>query len=126
MYANGARLIAVPGWPLPTFCTASAANTRTVSTARLSTSDQSSGTTATVSASMSLICSVLVTWRETFLSVGTTAARGDHEGKRGSDLDLGAVPGPEGVEDAVTVHALVGVGAEEVALSLNERGGQPF
>ena len=29
----GARLIAVPGWPLPTFCTASIARTRTVSTA---------------------------------------------------------------------------------------------
>ena len=33
-YASGARLIAVPGWPLPTFCTASAASSRTVSTAR--------------------------------------------------------------------------------------------
>ena len=33
-YAAGARLIAVPGWPLPTFSTASAASTRTVSTAR--------------------------------------------------------------------------------------------
>ena len=44
VYANGANDIAVPGWPLPTFCTASAANTRAVSTARLSNSDQSSGT----------------------------------------------------------------------------------
>jgi hypothetical protein len=34
--AGGARLIAVSGWPLPTFCTASAANIRTVSTARTS------------------------------------------------------------------------------------------
>ena len=32
-YAAGARLIAVPGWPLPTFWTASAARTRTVLTA---------------------------------------------------------------------------------------------
>src|SRR3954452_21671919 len=35
-YAAGARLIAVPGWPLPTFWTASAANRRTVSTVRTS------------------------------------------------------------------------------------------
>src|SRR5688500_9244994 len=41
-YAAGARLIAVPGWPLPTFCTASIARTRTVSTARVSRSVQSS------------------------------------------------------------------------------------
>src|SRR5258706_16148570 len=39
-YAAGARLIAVPGWPLPDFSTASIARTRTVSTARRSTSDQ--------------------------------------------------------------------------------------
>src|SRR6478672_8328209 len=39
-YAAGARLMAVPGWPLPTFCTASAARTRTVSTARTSRSVQ--------------------------------------------------------------------------------------
>ena len=39
---TGARLIAVPGWPLPTFCTASMARTRTVSTARWSRSVQSS------------------------------------------------------------------------------------
>src|SRR3712207_1556630 len=32
-YATGARLIAVPGCPFPTFCTASIARTRTVSTA---------------------------------------------------------------------------------------------
>src|SRR5918995_2486372 len=37
-YASGARLMAVPGCPLPTFCTASAARTRTVSTARTSRS----------------------------------------------------------------------------------------
>jgi hypothetical protein len=43
VYAAGARLIAVPGWPLPTFCTASAASTRAVSTARVSNSVQSSG-----------------------------------------------------------------------------------
>ncbi len=41
-YAAGARLIAVPGWPLPTFCTASIASTRTVSTALSSSSVQSS------------------------------------------------------------------------------------
>src|SRR4051794_9035944 len=40
-YAAGARLIAVPGWPLPTFCTASMASTRTVSTALSSSSFQS-------------------------------------------------------------------------------------
>src|SRR6476661_6267303 len=39
-YAAGARLIAVPGWPLPTFSTASAARTRTVSTAFTSRSVQ--------------------------------------------------------------------------------------
>ena len=38
-HAAGARLIAVPGWPLPVFWTASAARTRAVSTARISTSD---------------------------------------------------------------------------------------
>ena len=32
--------MAVPGWPLPTFCTASAASSRVVSTARTSRSDQ--------------------------------------------------------------------------------------
>ena len=41
-YAAGARLIAVPGWPLPAFSTASIASTRIVSTARRSRSDQSS------------------------------------------------------------------------------------
>src|SRR5580765_8338972 len=35
-YAAGARLMAVPGCPLPTFWTASAARVRTVSTARTS------------------------------------------------------------------------------------------
>ena len=39
-------------------------------------------------------------------------------------LDLGAVAGPEGVEDALLVDALVGVRAEEVALALHEGGGQ--
>src|SRR6478609_4812158 len=42
-YASGARLIAVPGWPLPTFWTASAASTLIVSTARESRSVQPSG-----------------------------------------------------------------------------------
>ena len=55
VYASGARLIAVPGWPLPTFCTASAASTRAVSTARVSTSDQSSGRWAVVRTSMSSV-----------------------------------------------------------------------
>src|SRR4051795_1208008 len=41
-YAAGARLIAVPGWPLTTFCTESIASTRTVSTAWSSCSVQSS------------------------------------------------------------------------------------
>src|SRR4051812_6616642 len=36
-------LIAVPGWPLPTFCTASIARTRTVSIARRSSSPKPSG-----------------------------------------------------------------------------------
>src|SRR5699024_4943704 len=52
MYAAGARLMAVPGCPLPTFCTASAANTRTVSTARRSTSVHSRR--------FSLTCSLLI------------------------------------------------------------------
>src|SRR5688572_29854365 len=37
-YAAGARLIAVPGCPLPTFCTASAVSSLVVSTARRSRS----------------------------------------------------------------------------------------
>src|SRR3954449_10975466 len=41
-YAAGARLIAVPGCPVPTFSTASIASTRTVSTARWSSSVHSS------------------------------------------------------------------------------------
>ena len=36
-------LIAVPGWPLPTFWTASMASTRTVSIARRSSSPKPSG-----------------------------------------------------------------------------------
>src|SRR4051812_46028150 len=40
-YAAGARLMAVPGWPLPTFCTESMARTRAVSTAFWSRSVQS-------------------------------------------------------------------------------------
>ena len=50
-YAAGARLIAVPGWPLPTFCTESMASTRTVSTARSSVSFQSSFATGFLSPS---------------------------------------------------------------------------
>src|SRR3954454_5280626 len=42
-YAVGAMLIAVPGWPLPTFCTASIARTRAVSMARRSSSVKPSG-----------------------------------------------------------------------------------
>ncbi len=42
-YASGARLIAVPGWPLPTFCTASIASTRAVSMALRSRSPNPSG-----------------------------------------------------------------------------------
>jgi hypothetical protein len=38
-YATGASEIAVPGWPLPTFSTASAARTRAVFTAFESSSD---------------------------------------------------------------------------------------
>jgi heme o synthase len=45
-YAAGARLIAVPGCPFPVFCTASAASTRMVSTARESSSVQPSGVIA--------------------------------------------------------------------------------
>ena len=56
VYASGARLIAVPGWPLPTFCTASAASTRTVSTATESTSVQSSGWLGRVRAEISSDC----------------------------------------------------------------------
>src|SRR5258708_39399442 len=47
-YAAGARLIAVPGCPEPTFCTASIARTRTRSTARLSVADQSRALVLTV------------------------------------------------------------------------------
>src|SRR3954454_20719528 len=46
-YAAGARLIAVPGWPLPVFCTASIAKTRTVSTDLRSRSVHSSWGTVT-------------------------------------------------------------------------------
>ena len=53
VYATGARLMAVPGWPLPTFWTASAASTRAVSTARESSSVQSSGWWAWVNAEIS-------------------------------------------------------------------------
>ena len=49
----GARLIAVPGCPLPTFWTASAASTRMVSTAAESISDQSSGRCGWVSVEIS-------------------------------------------------------------------------
>src|SRR4051794_6767149 len=42
-YAAGARLIAVPGWPLPTFWTESIASMRVVSTARRSRSVHSRG-----------------------------------------------------------------------------------
>jgi hypothetical protein len=45
-YAAGARLMAVPGWPLADFCTASIARTRVVSTVRRSRSDQFSGSSA--------------------------------------------------------------------------------
>src|SRR6478735_12536000 len=61
VYASGARLIAVPGCPLPTFCTESAASTRTVSTALASTSDQSSGTYALVRAAISAVAADMVT-----------------------------------------------------------------
>src|SRR5246500_510516 len=53
VYARGARLIAVPGWPLPTFWTASAASTRMVSTADESRSVQSSGWLGRVRAEIS-------------------------------------------------------------------------
>jgi len=43
VYATGARLIAVPGWPLPVFCTASIASVRIMSTMRVSSSVQPSG-----------------------------------------------------------------------------------
>jgi hypothetical protein len=42
-YAVGPMLMAVPGWPLPTFWTASMASTRTVSIARRSSSPMPSG-----------------------------------------------------------------------------------
>lgn len=45
VYALGARFMAVPGWPLPTFCTASAARMRAVSTARWSNSVHSKSDT---------------------------------------------------------------------------------
>src|SRR6478672_13219468 len=61
LYANGARLMAVPGCPFPTFCTESAASTRTVSTALASTSDQSSGTYALVRAAITAVAADMVT-----------------------------------------------------------------
>src|ERR671914_961632 len=47
-------------------------------------------------------------------------------GRATSARDLGAVAAPQGVERAVAVDAAVGVRAEEVALSLRERGRKPF
>src|SRR5690606_25824585 len=41
-------------------------------------------------------------------------------------LDLGAIAGPQGVEGPRPVDAPVGVCAEEVALTLHERGGEPL
>jgi hypothetical protein len=38
VYASGANAIAVPGWPLPAFCTASIASVLTVSMDRRATS----------------------------------------------------------------------------------------
>src|SRR5947209_4705959 len=78
-YAVGAMLIAVPGWPLPTFCTASIARTRTVSTAVRSRSPKPSArvgcgcrgdpvgvsvaASAGASASVLLVPLSLVIWR---------------------------------------------------------------
>lgn len=39
--------------------------------------------------------------------------------------DLGAIARPEGVERAGLVGSLVSVGAEKVALALDDSGGQP-
>src|SRR5258707_1710816 len=55
-YAAGARLIAVPGCPEPTFWTASMARTRTRSTARLSEADQSRELVLTVIPSAVVNC----------------------------------------------------------------------
>src|SRR6266702_1883154 len=50
--ATGASDIAVPGWPLPTFCTASAASTRTVSTVLRSRSVHENGEFETAGSSL--------------------------------------------------------------------------
>ena len=63
-YAAGARLIAVPGWPLPTFWTASMASARTVSTARWSRSVQSSFEVLTGQGSFDVACSAGRAWQE--------------------------------------------------------------
>ena len=79
LYANGARLIAVPGWPLPTFCTASAANTRAVSTDLMSRADQNSGCEALVSLLISVDSTsavIGVSLFEAFLNTGEISARG--------------------------------------------------
>src|SRR5688500_16082285 len=67
-YAVGAMLIAVPGWPLPTFWTASMARTRMVSTAFWSRSVQSS-----------VFCLVLT---------GAPSAGAMHAGRRVLGVDL--------------------------------------
>ena len=43
----------------------------------------------------------------------------------GLGFDFGAVTGPKGVVGAGLIDALVGVGAEIVALALNKGGGKP-
>src|SRR5947208_3043271 len=120
VYASGARLIAVPGWPLPTRCMASAASTRMVSTARVSTSVQSSGTRGVVSwvrSSMTdtlVLLTVLVRRREADVlrldlsSIPTLA--------RWTGCDLPQQSGPEGERAylAVTIVS-TGVPAEGVS-----------
>lgn len=45
-----------------------------------------------------------------------------HRGKCSLNLDLGAILGPERVENAGLIHAAVGVCTEEIALSLDQCG----
>src|SRR5246127_4917547 len=86
VYASGARLMAVPGWPLPTFWTASAASTRMVSTASESRSVQSSGWSGRgrVGIWSSVVTNVLLT------AVGWTESTPSAGGRDGRSLRLTA------------------------------------
>src|SRR5829696_7143055 len=109
-------LIAVPGWPLPTFCTASIASTRAVSMARRSSSVKPSGSVGSgwrgdpVGASLAasagasapvlsvLLVLSLVMWRSVLPrgSVGVGPARGHGGPPRADDGAHHGRPGRRG------------------------------